>query len=184
MRRLVLLCLPLGMLALPAAAAAFNAGARTDDGTLVVQKGSGPAKAPVVTIVITGTVIGHVSSGSPDQNDVVIIEDIDNTGNVAAGASQGAYLTKTTGADTNPKFRAASLTKLVGSDFRFRAPDGFYKVTIYGAGVDVFAVGQGRVMLQGQADEDGPDGTYSIGGGDFRSLPAQPTDWLPIAAGE
>lgn len=114
---------------------------------------------------------------------MVIIEDIDNTGNVAAGASPGAYLTKTTGADTNPNFRAATRTKLVGSDFRFRAPDGFYKVTIYGAGVDLLAVGQGRVMLQGLADQTGSDGTYSIGGGDFRSLPAQASDWLTIAAG-
>jgi hypothetical protein len=181
MRRLAFVCLPLCVLALPAAAFAYSATAT--DGTLVVQNGTGPAKTAVVTIVITGTVIGHVSSGSPDQNDTVIVEDVDNTGNVAASASLGNYLTKTTAADTNPNFPStATRTKLVGSDFRFRAPDGVYKVTIYGSGVDLFAVGQGRVMLQGQADPTVSDGLYSINGRDFRSLPAQASDWLQIAS--
>lgn len=180
MRRLAFVCLPLCALALPAAALAYTAS--TGDGTLVVKDGSGPAKNAVVTIVITGTVLGHVSSGSPDQNDTIIVEDIYNTGNVAASASEGNYLTKTTGADTNPNFPGATRTKLVGSDFRFRAPNGFYKVTIYGSGVDLFAVGQGRVTLQGSSDPSVADGTYSINGRDFRSLPAQATDWLPIAS--
>jgi hypothetical protein len=177
MRRLALLCLPIGALAVPAAALAFTAA--TGDGSLVVKNGTGPAKAAVVTLVINGTVIGHVSSGSPDQVDTVVIVDANNTGNVAASSSTNSSLTRTSSID--PTYQAPK-TKLVGSDFRFRAASGVYRVTIYGAGVDLFAVGQGKVTLQGSADSTVSDGHYSINGGDWHSLPAQASDWLPIAS--
>jgi hypothetical protein len=177
MRRLALLCLPFGALALPAAALAFSAAA--GDGTLVVQDGSAPAKVAVVTLVVNGTVIGHVASGSPGTNDTVVVDDANNTGNVAASAGSGAYLTKTSTSDsTGPGTR----WKFAGSDFRFRAADGVYKVTIYGSGVDLFAVGQGQVVIQGQPEAAIADGRYSLNGGSFHSLPAQASDWLKISS--
>lgn len=174
MRRVALLCLPLGALALPAVALAVGTAAA--DGTLVVQDGSAPAKVAVVTLVVDGTVIGHVSSGSPGQSDTVVVDDANNTGNVAA---TGVYLTKSSTIDetqTGTKWRFS------GSDFRFRAADGIYKVTVYGSGVDLFAVGTGQVVIQGQSDATVPDGRYSLNGHDWRSLPAQASDWLKITS--
>jgi hypothetical protein len=69
----------------------------------------------------------------------------------------------------------------VGSDFRFRAAGGLYKIWIYGSGVDVFAVGTGKVTLQGMPDSS-TDGRYAFNGGDWRSLPAVPTDWLTVGS--
>ena len=174
MRRLALLCLPLGALALPAAALAVHTAA--GDGTLVVQSGGAPAKAAVVTLVINGTVIGHVSSGSPDQSDTVVVDDANNTGNVAA---TGVYLTKSSTTDDT---QTGTKWTFSGSDFRFRAAAGVYKVTVYGSGVDLFAVGTGKVVIQGQSDPKVPDGTYSLNGADWRSLPAKASDWLKIAS--
>lgn len=177
MRRLALLCLPVGALALPAAALAMHATA--GDGTLVVQNGNAPTKVAVVTLVINGTVIGHVASGSIGQNDTVVVDDANNTGNVAASGLPGAYLSKTSTSDaTGP----GTTWKLSGSDFRFRAADGVYKVTIYGSGVDLFAVGQGQVVIQGESDATISDGRYSLNGKDWHSLPAQASDWLKIAS--
>jgi hypothetical protein len=175
MRRLAFLCLPFGALALPAAALAV--GTAAGDGTLVVQNGGAPSKVAVVTLVIDGTVIGHVASGSPGTNDTVVVDDANNTGNVVASAGTGAYLTKTSTSDSTG---LGTKWKFAGSDFRFRAADGVYKVTIYGSGVDLFAVGKGQVVIQGQSDTTIPDGRYSLNGDDFHSLPAQATDWLKI----
>lgn len=171
MRRLAMLCLPLVALAAPAAALAF--GQAAGDGTLVVQNGAAPRGVPVVTLVISGTAIGHVSSGSPDASDTIVIDDPNNTNNVGASATatRKSYVDPATG---------DSITKLQGSDFRFRAAGGLYKITIYGSGVDLFTVGQGKVKLQGLPDTSGPDGRYSINGGDFHSLPSSQTDWLTI----
>ena len=71
--------------------------------------------------------------------------------------------------------------QLVGSDFRFRAAGGVYKIWIYGSGVDLFAVGNGKVTLQGMPDSSTSDGWYSINGGDRHSLPTAPSDLLPVA---
>jgi hypothetical protein len=177
MRRLAILCVPFGVLAVPAAALAFTAAA--GDGSLVVKNGGAPAKTAVVTLVINDTAIGHVSTGSPDQVDTVVIVDANNTGDVAASASTGATLAKTSIPDT---LTGGTRTKLVGSDFRFRAAGGLYNMTIYGSGVDLFAVGQGKATLQGSPDPSTADGRYSINGADWHSLPAQASDWLPIAS--
>jgi hypothetical protein len=57
-----------------------------------------------------------------------------------------------------------------------------YKVWIYGSGVNVFAVGKGTVVLQGQPDVSVADGKYSLNGDDWRSLPTVPSDLLKITA--
>jgi hypothetical protein len=175
MRGFVITCLGLCALALPAAA--YSVDSAAGDGTLVVKAGSAPAKVAVVTLVISGTAIGHVSTGSPDQVDTVVIDDQtypNGTGDIGASGTNGAFLSKTS--------VSATRTKLVGADFRFRAANGVYKIWVYGSGADVFAVGTGRVVLQGTPGS-AADGKYSLNGGDWHSLPAQPTDWLPITDG-
>ena len=168
-----MLCLPLIALAIPAAALALSDAA--GDGTLVVQNGAAPRGLPVVTLVINGTAIGHVSTGSPDAFDTVVIDDVNNTNNIGASLTNGALsLTRKTVSDTETKF--------TGSDFRFRAAGGVYKIWIYGSGVDLFAVGQGKVTLQGTPNAGTTDGHYSFNGGAWRSLPPVPSDWLPVRA--
>lgn len=168
MRRLAIFCLPLIALAIPATALALG-DLKTSDGTLVVKNGSAPRGVTVVKLGVVGTVIGHVSTGSPDQLDTIVIYDANNTNDIGASATSGSLLTKSSSGDQK--------TKLVGSDFRFRAADGAYTIWIYGSGVDLFAVGAGKVTLQGLPDS-GTDGRYSINGGDWHSLPAAPSDLL------
>lgn len=171
MRRLALFCLPLIALAVPAAALAARAAA--GDGTLVVSNGGAPKGVAVIRLVIDGATVAHLSTGSPDQIDTVVIDDPNNTNDIAASATAA----RKSYADPTTK---DNITKLQGSDFRFRAAGGLYKITIYGSGVDLFAVGQGKVQLQGQPDFSTPDGRYSINGADFHSLPATQTDWLTV----
>ena len=78
MRRLAILALPVLALVLPATALALH-DANTADGTLVVKNGSAPRGVPVVTLSIEGTAIGHISTGSPDQVDTVVVYDPNNT---------------------------------------------------------------------------------------------------------
>ncbi|MFL5909512.1 MAG: hypothetical protein ACJ768_02930 [Gaiellaceae bacterium] len=173
MRRFAILCLPVLALALPATALGLRAAA--SDGTLVVKNGTAPRGVAVVTLVINGTAIGHVSTGSPDQVDTVVIDDPNNANNIGASITNGApSLTR--------KTISATETKFIGSDFRFRAADGVYKVWIYGSGVNVFAVGKGTVVLQGSPDPGAADGRYSLNGDDWHSLPAAPTDLLKITS--
>jgi len=176
MRRLAIFVL--SALALAAPAVAFAVTDSPGDGTLVVKNGSAPHGVAVVTLTISGTAIGHVSTSSPDQADTVVILDPNNTNNVGASATNGQSLTKTSTSDSTT---GGTRTRLVGNDFRFRAAGGIYKIWIYGSGVDLFAVGTGKVALQGLPDGSGPDGHYSIDGGDWRSLPAAPSDLLQIA---
>lgn len=172
-----MLCLPLIALAAPATALALRDAA--GDGTLVVQNGAAPRGVPVVTLVIDGTAIGHVSTGSPDQPDTVVVDDPNNTDNVGASATNGASMTRKSHIDPTT---GDSITKLTGSDFRFRAAGGVYKIWIYGSGVDLFAVGQGKVTLQGTPGAGTTDGQYSFNGGAWHSLPPIPTDLLPVKA--
>ena len=67
-----------------------------------------------------------------------------------------------------------------GTDFRFRAVGGTYKITIYGSGVGLVASGQGTVVLTGSPDAPKTDGRYSLNGQDFKSLPTTPTKQLRI----
>jgi hypothetical protein len=172
MRRVAIIGLFAAAFAGPAAAPAL--GAATGDGTLVVKGGSAPRTIAVVTLSINGTTIGHVSTGSPDEVDTVVIYDPNNTDNIGASAMNGTLLSRT----SKP---GEQKTTLVGSDFRFRAAGGVYKIWVYGSGIDLFAVGNGRVTLQGQSDGS-PDGKYSINGGAFHSLPGVPSDLLTIAS--
>ena len=156
MRRLAVLSVSLLALAVPAAAWAMAQA--PGDGTLVVKNGQAPRGVPVVTLIVTGAAIGRVTN----LGTIVIDDSTPNdpfspevTGSLAQDTSDTA-------------------TKWTGTNMKFRAVGGTYKVTIYGSGVDLSAVGRGYVTLSGVPDTTSGDGVYSLNGDNFRSLPASP----------
>jgi hypothetical protein len=163
-RRTVVICGALAALLLPAVALAVSE--NVGDGTLVVKNGSAPRGVPVVTLVIHGAVIGEVTGGT------IVIDDPTPLDGFAPEVT-GYSWQKQTG-DTTAKYG--------GADFRFRAVGGTYRLTIYGADVDLVASGRGTVILAGSADTPTQDGRYSLNGADFRSLPATPTKLLSVGA--
>ena len=179
MRRLVVICTALLALALPAASLGAHAG--PGDGWLVVQGGDngdgiGPdAKPydarPVVTLVITGFVIGHVS----EQGRIAICDTVPN--DQSAPEVSGASRVRDLG---SPKGVDGTMWK--GTDFRFRAVQGTYKVVIWGSGVYVFAGGRGTVTLTGSADTPRADGRFSLNGGDWFSIPLEAQKTIGVAS--
>jgi hypothetical protein len=164
MRRLVVICATLAVLAVPAAALALQQA--PGDGTLVVKNGSAPKGTPVVTLVIRGAAIGQVTGYGK-----ILISD----------QRPGDEVTpEVTGADWQ-KDRGDEGTLWSGArGFRFRAVSGVYKVTIWGSGVDIVASGSGSVFLTGSAEAPARDGLYSLNGAEFKSLPALTTRQLTI----
>jgi hypothetical protein len=61
-----------------------------------------------------------------------------------------------------------------GSNFRFRAMGGRYRVVVRGSGVYLFAGGHGHVTFRGSSVNKRADGWYSVDAGKFRSLPQGP----------
>jgi hypothetical protein len=164
-RQTVFICVSLLLLAVPAAALAAQAGPY--DGTLVVKNGSAPRGVPVVTLVIRGAAIGEVSGVGK-----IVIDD---------PTPGDGFDPEVTGADWHrDSGDSGTATVWGGTDFRFRAVGGVYKITIYGAGVSLVASGHGTVTLAGSSDTPTRDGVFSLNGGDFRSLPATPTKQLTI----
>jgi len=51
---------------------------------------------------------------------------------------------------------------------------GYYRVVVRGFGIYLFAGGHGHVTLRGSSVNPRADGTYSVDGGRFRSLPEGP----------
>jgi hypothetical protein len=170
MRRLVLVLTALAALVAPAAVLAAHQAA--GDGTLVVKNGAAPAdttpKTPVVSMTITGSVIGEVKNAWGK-----IIIDAGPTGGgvdvTGAGASTGGLASDS----------ARQWTSLDG--FKFRAVDGTFTILIYGSHVNLVAVGTGKVQLAGMPDSS-TDGRYSFNGNPFVSLPGVQTKKLSIGA--
>ena len=163
MRRLLVISVALLALAVPAAAWALTQS--SSDGTLVVQNGAGPRGVPVVTLVITGAAIGHVTNLG-----TIVITDFTPT---------DPNSPEVTGADWH-KDVSPTATQWSGTDMRFRAVSGTYKITIYGSDVDLSAVGHGVVTLTGLPDATTGDGRYSLNGDLFRSLPSVPLVKAPV----
>jgi hypothetical protein len=158
-RRTVVICASLIALLVPAAALALQSGG---DGTLVVQNGTAPKGVAVITLVIRGVAIGQISGYGK-----VVIDD--PTGDNIPEVTNYVWHRSTGTEDT-----------WAGSNFRFRAVGGTYRITVYGQDVDLVASGQGTVVLTGSPDAPTTDGRYSLNGQDFRSLPATPTKPLRI----
>jgi len=165
MRRLALICASSFALVVPAAALA--ASASPGDGSLVVKNGSAPKGVPVITLVIKGAAIGRVTGLG-----TIVIDD---------ATPQDSFSPEVTGWDSHKDVDTA--TRWVGVGMKFRAVGGTYKITIYGSGVYLSAIGQGRVVsLAGIPDQTSGDGVYSFNGDPFKSLPATPLVQVPLAA--
>lgn len=166
MRRILLLLAGAAILALPAAAAARAQSQQVAPGFLVVHDAStdgGVTGRPVATVDVHGFVLGHVA-----QEGAVQIFHLKS--------SPGALAAQATGVDVTR--HAVTYQGVVqgnqfsGSDFRFRAVGGFWRVVVYGAGVSIYAGGEGKARLHGSVEYPGTDGEYSFDGGKFASLPS------------
>ena len=163
MRRILVSCAVVGVLALPAAAIARSSAA-AKPGYVVVRKavGNGGVNgSPVVTLVVQGFVLGRVTR----EGQVEIVQ-------LPTVGGQGAP--QHTPGVTARRIHWHGFTgqQYTGSNFRFRAMGGRYHVVIRGTGVYLFAGGQGSVKLQGSSYVR-PDGKYSVNGGRSRSLPTR-----------
>ena len=165
MRRILLSCALLALLTLPAAAAAGRASAPAKPGFLVVRKAfddGGVNGRPVAAVVVRGFVLGRVSQEA-------------RVDTYQLPSAAGQLQVKGTDVSTSPiKWHGFTGKEYSGSNFRFRAMGGFYRVVVRGSGVYLFAGGQGHVTLRGSSHYPRADGTFSVNGGTFRSLPASP----------
>ena len=170
MRRLLVASTVLLALLAPAVAAAKIDG--PNDGTLVVRNadngdGIDQGARPVVTLVITGFVIGRVSGQG--RIEIYDLDPTDTSTPEVTGAGPGHDVTSKVGGATIDGTSWTGTTP-----FTFRAVDGTYRVVVYGSGVYLFASGQGKVWFTGQSASNGSpsaDGSYSLNGGDWNSLP-------------
>jgi len=165
MRRILFSCALLTALVLPVAAFARTSGS-TRPGYLVVRRAvsdGGVNGRPIVTLVVRGFVLGRVSQEA--EVDVY---------HLPSASGQGAPQVK--GADVSTssvRWHGLPGKRYGGSNFRFRATGGFYRVVVRGAGVYVFAGGRGKVWLRGSSANRKTDGTYSVDGSSVRSMPTQ-----------
>jgi hypothetical protein len=168
MRRILFSCALLALLALPAAAAA-RASAPAKPGYLVVRGGlddRGANGRPAATIVVTGFVLGRIS-----QEARVDIFQLPRGG--------GQVQVKGTDVSTRPvRWQGADGFRLTGkeytgSNFRFRAMGGLFRVVVRGAGIYLFAGGTGAVWLRGSSVYPNADGKFSVNGSTPRSLPTR-----------
>ena len=173
MRRIAFFLAVLVGLAAPAAALAVKDG--PNDGTLVVRNGQAPTDppvpTPVVSLKITGSVIGEVKNA---WGKIVIDAGPKGSGVEVTGAGNPHDVTVPKG--TSAQWWASA------DGFKFRAVGGTFTILIYGSNVNLFAVGTGSVQLAGTPDMTTGDGRYSINGGTFKSLPGTPTKLLSISA--
>ncbi len=149
------LAIPLliGLLLLLPAASTARTGA-PGDGTLSVKAGRG-----VVELAVCGTVIGRIEKGKVRIEDPLI----------------GGGTLAISGAESEQKV-SETATRYEGRDIRFRAVGGSFQLRIEGSGLDLSAVGRGRVSVRGDASNR--DGTYSPDGSAPRSLESERTTSL------
>jgi hypothetical protein len=161
MRRLVWLTVLAFALAAPAAGLGMTG---DDDGTLSVKAGIG-----TVYLNFNGSAVGRLRSGSIRVTDPVAS---DGLGFDFSGCDAEIDKSDTTTSKTD------TITICRGDNLRFRAIGGKYRILITGAGgrgagIYLSAVGHGYSVLNGAGDDSdvGPDGTYSLNDGPFKSLP-------------
>lgn len=141
-------------LAVPAAAAGdpLTAGV---DGTVVIKNADGR-----VYVKGNGVFIGHVGHiVKMTVNDPSVF---DGDGPVVTGWDEKTEL----------KTEVGTKTAYTGDNIRFKLLGGRYIVQIKGTGISLSGVGSGSVWLDGNGTKASPDdGTYSLDGSPFRSLP-------------
>ncbi len=134
----------------------------------MVQRANGDGGVhgrPVVTLVIVqGFVLGRVSQQAR--------VDIYHLPSASGEGKPQAF-----GADVSQhplRWRGRPGVEYSGIGFHFRAIDGAYRVVVRGAGVYLFAGGNGSVTLRGSSVYPRSDGKYSIDGEPAKSMPANP----------
>jgi hypothetical protein len=153
-RKVVLFCL--GLAALVAVTAAPAARAPMEDGTLTVRDGRG-----IVSLKVRGSLIGKLNRGK-------------------ITVTQSAFGT-TTAVVRGWKTRSVNGqgTTYSGTNIRFRiADESRVTVKFNGKGLNFSAVGRGEAWLDGIGDPTADiffDGTYSLNGDEYRSLPDERT---------
>lgn len=167
MRRILLSCALLAVLAIPAATAA-GASAPAKHGFLVVRQAAGDGGVdgrPVATLIVKGFVLGRVAQEG--KVDVIQLPSVNGRGapQVTPGVSTGTI-----------RWRGFTGKEFNGSNFRFRAMGGSYRVVVRGAGIYLFAGGKGQVKLLGSSIYRRHDGFFSVNGSAPRSLPARPLE--------
>jgi hypothetical protein len=166
MRRILLSCTCAVVLFLPAAAAARAPG-HAKPGFLVVRNAVGDGGVngpPVATVVVEGFALGRIS-----QEAKVDVYQLPTAAGQGAPQAAGADVSK-----RSVRWHGFTGTEYSGSGFHFRAMGGFYRIVVRGAGVYLFAGGHGSVTLQGSSVYRHADGTFSLNGRAFQSLPAKP----------
>lgn len=143
------------VVALAATALASAARAPVEDGTLSIRDGHG-----TITLRLRGSMIGRFARGK------MWVTESANGSSVVRGEERQRPLRGRT-------------TLYSGTNLRFRiADDRRVVVRIQAAKVNLSVVGRGDVVLDGWGDPDEDvyfDGTYSLNGDDYRSLPDERT---------
>jgi hypothetical protein len=156
MRRTLLFAL-LAALAVPAAALATQAA--PGDGTLSVREGEG-----TVQLELRGAILGRIGSGTLRIDDP-------KAGHCDGPLVWGADVERSEADFAKGEFELRCI--YTGTNMRFRLTGGDHDITIVrGRDVAISAVGRGNAFLRGRGWLTGlPDGTYSIDGRDYVSLP-------------
>jgi hypothetical protein len=168
MRRVVLSCVCLAVVLLPAAASARVRPPSVKPGYLVVRNAKndgGPNGRPAIVLILrTGFVLGRVAQEA--RVDIY---------HLPGGNAQTLPTAK--GQDVRPpvarRWHRLPGVEYTGSGFRFSAAGGSYRVVIRGTGVYLFAGGTGSVKLRGSSIYENADGNYAIDRAAPRSLPTQ-----------
>ena len=124
------------------------AGGTPTDGTLSVKRGRG-----VVTLKVTGTIIGHVNNGRIQVRDFK-----PNDGNDPQWSCKRHRVS-----------RQVSYCK--GRKLGIRVEDGRFTVIVRGTGISISAVAHGQVDIDGAGDNGLNDGVMSIDDDPYQSLP-------------
>ena len=137
-------------------------------GFVVVQKAAGDGGVhgrPIVTLVVQGFVLGRVSPRGQGRVDIYQLPSATDKGTPQA---VGDVLRSPV------RWRGHKGIEYSGSGFRFRAIDGAYRIVVRGAGVYLFAGGNGSVLLRGSSVYKQSDGKYSVDGETPNSMPTIP----------
>jgi hypothetical protein len=139
MRKLCLLLLA-GLLLLPAVAIADRGG--SSGGSLVVTDANAR-----LTVSGHGLIFGHLGRGT-----ITVVGDYRPDDNTALPSVSGAKM----------KFTGGNIV-YTGSEVRFLFPGGKYTLIVDGTGIDISAVGTGKLAAVGKYLGD--DGTIAVDGG-------------------
>jgi len=124
------------------------AGGTPTDGTLSVKRGRG-----MLTLKVTGTVIGRVANGRVQIRDF----------------KPGDGKDPQWSCKRHRISRQVSYCK--GRNLGFRVEDGRFTVNVRGTGISISAVAHGRVDVDGAGDTGVNDGVMSIDNATYQSLP-------------